>query len=73
MKIGRARGGKLRGGSQPKPAPDFLQRDIVARLRTGQIQLGRGLGIDDFPLTEFREKRRWPPAPQCPEGAFTSD
>jgi len=50
-------GVKLRGGSRPEPAPDFLQRNIVARFRTGQIQLGRGLGIDDFLLTQFRKKR----------------
>jgi hypothetical protein len=50
-------GGKRRAGSQPEPAPDFFQGDIVARFRTGQIQLGRGLGIDDFLLTQFRKKR----------------
>ena len=50
------RDGGLRGGSQPKPPPDFLQGDIVARFRTGQIQLGRGLGIDDLLLTQFRQK-----------------
>ena len=49
--------GKLPDGSQPEPPPDFLQGDIVARFRPGQIQLGRGLGIDDFLLTQFRKKR----------------
>src|ERR1035437_2155877 len=53
----RSRTGKLPGGSQPEPASDFLQGDIVARFRTGQIQLGRALGIDDFLLTQFRKKR----------------
>jgi hypothetical protein len=50
-------GGKLRGVSQPEPASDFFQRDVVARFRTGQIQLGRGFGIDDFLLAQFRKKR----------------
>jgi len=45
---------KRRGGSQPEPASDFVQGDIVARFRTGQIQLGRSLGIEDFLLTQFR-------------------
>src|ERR1022692_2049750 len=48
---------KRRGGSQPEPASDFVQGDIVARFRTGQIQLGRSLGIEDFLLTQFRQKR----------------
>jgi predicted nuclease of predicted toxin-antitoxin system len=48
---------KLRGGSQPEPASHFVQGDIVARFRTGQIQLGRSLGVDDLLLTQFREKR----------------
>ena len=43
--------------SQPELASDFLQGDIVARFRTGQVQLGRDLGIDDFLLTQFRKKR----------------
>jgi hypothetical protein len=43
--------------AQLKPAPDFAQGDVVARFRTGQIQLGRSLGIDDFLLTQFRKKR----------------
>ena len=46
-----------RAGSQPAPAPEFFQGDIVARFRTGQIQLGRGLGIYDLLLTQFRMKR----------------
>ena len=50
-------GGKLLGGSQAEPAPDFLQGDIVAWFGTGLIQLGRGLGIDDFLLTQFRKER----------------
>jgi len=29
----------------------------VARFRAGKIQLGRSLGIEDFPLTQFRQKR----------------
>jgi hypothetical protein len=49
--------GSLRGVSQPEPASDFFQRDVVAWFRTGQIQLGRGFGIDDFLLTQFRKKR----------------
>jgi len=51
------RGEKLRGGSQAEPASDFVQGDVVARFRAGQIQLGRSLGIDDFLLTQFRKKR----------------
>jgi hypothetical protein len=51
------RGGKQRGGSQAELAPDFFHGDIVARFRTGQIQLSRGLGINDFLLTQFCEKR----------------
>jgi hypothetical protein len=43
--------------AQPEPAPDFVQGDIVSRFRTGQIQLGRSLGIDDFLLTQLRKKR----------------
>src|ERR1019366_3922824 len=50
-------GGKLLGGSQAEPAADFLQADIVAWFRTGQIQLGRGLGINDFLLAQLRKKR----------------
>jgi hypothetical protein len=53
----RRQGGKLRGVSQPEAASDFFQRDVVAWFRTGQIQLGRGFGIDDFLLTQFRKKR----------------
>jgi hypothetical protein len=37
--------------------PDFLQGDIVARFHSGQIQLGRGSGIDDLLFTQFRKKR----------------
>ena len=37
--------------------PASLQGDIVAGFRTGQIQLGRSLGIDDLLLTQFRKKR----------------
>ena len=43
-----------RHGSQPEPAPDFVEGNIVARLRTSQIQLGRGFEIEDFLLTQFR-------------------
>jgi hypothetical protein len=50
-------GEKLRGVSQAEPASHFSQGDIVARFRTGLIQLGCGLGIDDFLLTEFGKKR----------------
>ncbi|MCW5978893.1 MAG: hypothetical protein KIT09_12485 [Bryobacteraceae bacterium] len=46
-------GEKLRGVSQAESASYFFQGDIVARFRAGLIQLGRGLGIDDFLLTEF--------------------
>ena len=52
----RWQGGKPRGVSQPEPAPDFLQGDIVARLRTGQIQPGRGIGIDGILFAQFRRK-----------------
>jgi hypothetical protein len=52
-----AAGRKLRGGSQPEPASDFVQRNVVARFRAGQIQLGHSLGIEDFLLTQFRQKR----------------
>lgn len=45
---------KLRGGSQPELASDFVQGDIVARFRAGQIQLGGSLGIEDFLFTQFR-------------------
>src|ERR1035441_677003 len=38
-------------------AAHFLQRDVVAWFRTGQIQLGRGLDINDFLLSQFRKKR----------------
>src|ERR1017187_9349423 len=48
---------KLPGGAQAEPAADFLQGDIVARFRAGQIQLGRGLGINDFLLTQCRQER----------------
>ncbi len=50
----RGRQEKLRGGSQPEPASDFVQGDVVARFRAGQIQLGRSLGIEDFLLAQFR-------------------
>ena len=30
--------------SQREPAPDFLQGDVLARLRAGRIQPGRGFG-----------------------------
>ena len=36
--------GRLRGGSQAEMPSDFFQGDIVARLRTGQTQLGRVSG-----------------------------
>ena len=45
---------KRRAGSQPEPASDLVQGDIVAGFRTGQIQLGRSLGVEDFLLTQFR-------------------
>jgi hypothetical protein len=45
---------KLLGGSQPEPASDFVQGDVVARFHAGQIQLSRSLGIEDFLLTQFR-------------------
>ena len=48
--------GTPRGGSQPEPAPNFLQGNIVARFREGQIQLGRSFGVDDFLRTWFRKK-----------------
>ena len=53
----RRKGGKPHGGSQPEPAPDFFQGDVVARFRKGQIQLGRSLGIDNFQLTQFGKER----------------
>jgi len=43
--------------SQPEPAPDFLQGYIVTGFRTSHVQLGRGLGIDDFLLAQLRMKR----------------
>lgn len=43
--------------SQPEPAADALDRDVLARLRKGLLQLGHGFGIDDFPLTQSRKKR----------------
>jgi len=52
----RRLGGKRYGGSQAEPAPDFLKGDIVTRFRTGPIQFGRGLGIDNLLLTQFRKK-----------------
>ena len=50
-------GGTLPGESPPEPAADFLQGDIAARFRAGQIQLGRGLGADGRLLAQFRTKR----------------
>jgi hypothetical protein len=44
---------KRRGESQPEPTSNFFQGDIVARFRTGLIQLVRRLGINDFLRTQF--------------------
>jgi hypothetical protein len=49
--------GKLRAGSQIEPASDVFQGDVVSRFGASRIQLSRGLGIDDFLLTQFCEKR----------------
>lgn len=48
---------KLRDGSRPEPASDFVQGDVVARFRAGHVQLGRSLGIKDILLAQFRQKR----------------
>jgi hypothetical protein len=50
-------GGTPRGGSQPQPAADLLQWDVIAWLGAGQVELGCRFRVNDFLLSELGKKQ----------------
>jgi hypothetical protein len=47
---------KGHGESKVEPPADLFQRNIIPGLRAGSVQFGSGFGVDNFFVTQFREK-----------------